>query len=112
MLIRVVKQIDFPHWTTFSFVLASSFESSEIYLRSRKSFYDAIPKVTMKEGNRLLVIRLLKRKGKVLVISTQNASQGAVRLGLRIDTAIVVGNDLNCNGVFHVSFTIADGYNA
>lgn len=69
-------------------------------------------KVTMKEGNRQLLIWLLKRKGKVLVISMQNVSQGAVRLGLRIDSARVVGNYLNCNGIFQVSFTITDGCNA
>lgn len=69
-------------------------------------------KITMKEGNRLLLIWLLKRKGKVLVISMQNVSQGAVRLGLRIDSARVVGNYLNCNGIFQVSFTITYGYNA
>lgn len=77
-----------------------------------KDFYDGMPRVTIKEGNRLLLIWLLKRKGKGLVISMQNVCQGAVKVGLRINTARVVGNHLNCNGIFQVSFTLTDGCNA
>ena len=64
----------------------------------------------MKEGNRVALIWLLKSKGNGLVISMQNACQGAARLGLRIDTARVVGINFNCNGTFQVSFTLTDGY--
>lgn len=62
----------------------------------------------MKEGNRLFLVWLLKGKGKGLVISTQNVCQGAMRLGLKIDLASVVGNYLNCNEIFQVSFTFTD----
>lgn len=70
-----------------------------------EDFCDRMPSTAVKEpwSSGLLSVWLLKEKGRGLVIFMQNPCQGAGSLG--IDKAGVVGNHLNCNGIFKFSFS-------